>query len=262
MPDQLFLEERRRAILSAIEKQGRVSVKDLSDDLHVSTVTIRQDLRALEAEGFLERTYGGAVRRASAATLPGQPELSFDVRRRRQDAEKQAIGQAAARLVRDGYGVALDASTTAFAITPYLKRFDGLTIVTNSLIIAQQFLDAPRIQVLMPAGRLRRDSVSLTGSSATIPAINLNLGFFGARGLSLTVGYCDITAEEAEMKRALIAHCQQSFVVIDSSKWGSVAPFTYCDAHDAAVITTERAPHEHVEAFRAAGISVETVALR
>lgn len=263
MGEQLFLEERRRAILQTLEKEGRVSVKDLSDSLKVSAVTIRQDLRALEAEGYLERTYGGAVMRASAPSLPGLPELSFDVRRKRHEHEKEVIARRAAEHVRDGYGVALDASTTAFAVTPFLKRFDGLTIVTNSLIIAQQFLDTPRIQVLFPAGRLRRDSISVVGSPASLPSINLNVGFFGARGLSLHAGLCDISADEAEMKRALMAHCVESYVVIDGSKWGNVAPYTYATSREiTGIITSSRAPLEQVEQFRTAGVRVDVVTIK
>lgn len=258
MTQPLFLEERRRMILEYLENNGRVSVKNLSEQLNVSEVTIRQDLRALESEGLLERTYGGAMLRS--ANVPNPPELSFDVRRKKLETEKAAIARAAAGLVRDGYGVALDASTTAFYMTSYLKRFDGLTIVTNSLTIAQQFLDTPRIQVMMPAGRLRRDSIALVGRPTTLPDINLNIGFFGARGLTMQTGVTDISPEEAEMKRALIAHCVQTIVLIDSSKWGQISPFTYVETSKVTqIITSERAAIEHITTFEAAGVSVMRV---
>ncbi len=254
IPEPLFLEERRRNILELLRQRGRVSVKALSEQLHVSAVTIRQDLRALEREGLLERTYGGAVQRTS----PPVSEPAFDLRRERSPAEKIAIGQAAAALVQDGYSVALDASTTAYAITPYLKRFYGLTIVTNSLIIAQQFLDAPRTRVILPGGRLRRDSISIVGNPSSLPHINLNLGFFSASGLSLETGATDINPDEVEMKRALIARCVLPVIVVDSSKWGQIAPYTYLPGHELKhVITTTKAPPGHVGALRQAGIRVD-----
>jgi DeoR/GlpR family transcriptional regulator of sugar metabolism len=256
MTPPLFLEERRRVIMEYLESIGRVSVKSLSEQLDVSEVTIHQDLRALEAEGLLERTYGGAVLRS--ANMPNPTELSFDVRRKKLEAEKVAIARAATALVRDGYGVALDASTTAFYMTPYLKRFDGLTIVTNSLAIAQQFLDAPRIQVILPAGRLRRDSIAIVGRPTTFPDINLNIGFFGARGLTLQTGVTDISPEEADMKRALIGHCLQTIILIDSTKWGQIAPFTYVEMGKITqIITSERAPRDLVAEFQATGVKVQ-----
>ncbi len=256
MAETLFLEERRRTILDDLRKYGRVSVKELSDKLNVSAVTIRQDLRALEDEGLLERTYGGAMLRTSGSA----PEVAFEVRREANQAEKTAMARAAATLVQDGYGIALDASTTAYAISTYLRNFDNLTVVTNSLMIAQQFLDCPRITVILPAGKLRRDSVSIVGSPNSLPDINLNLGFFSARGLTLEAGLTDISAEQAEMKRGLLARCMKAVALIDSSKWGQVLPYTYALAPQMArIITSQRVPREMLDQFRAAGVNVDVV---
>ncbi|MEZ4667940.1 MAG: DeoR/GlpR family DNA-binding transcription regulator [Anaerolineae bacterium] len=257
MNNSLFLEERRHLILEDLKQNGRVSVKILSDKLGVSEVTIRQDLRALEEEGVLERTYGGAMLRSASST---SAELSFDIRRRKHKAEKDAIGRAAAALVRDGYGIALDGSTTSFAMTPYLKPSDGLTIVTNSLMIAQQFLDSPRIRILMPAGRLRQDSISLVGSPETLADINLNLGFFGVRGLAFAAGITELSPEEADMKRAMMKLCYANVVLADSSKWGLVSPYTFAEARDISrIITASGCPPEEVEKFRALSVQVDVI---
>ncbi len=257
MVTPLFLQERRQLILDELKREGRVSVKTLSEKLSVSEVTIRQDLRALEDEGLLERTYGGAVIRSPT---PTSAELSFDTRRRKHRAQKDVIGRAAAALVRDGFGIAIDASTTTFALTPYLKRYDSLTIVTNSLIIAEQFLDAPRVSVVLPAGRLRRDSVSLVGRPDTLPDINLNIGFFGARGISFETGITELNPEEAEMKRAMMARCRTNVIVVDGTKWEQVAPYTYASVRDVSrVVTTTEAPIEAVEQLRSVGVQVDMV---
>jgi len=257
MTDSLFLKERRQLILDDLRRDGRVSVKLLSEKLRVSEVTIRQDLRALEDEGILERTYGGAMLRAATTT---SAELSFDIRRRKRTGEKTSIGRAAAALVKDGYGIALDSSSTAYAITPYLKRLDGLTVVTNSLMVAMQFLDTPRIQVLMPSGRVRPDSIALVSQPQSVPDINLNIGFFGARGVTFEAGITEINPEEAEIKRALMARCITTVIVVDGGKWGEVAPYTQATpAQVARIITTTDAPLHMVEQFRNAGIIVDQV---
>ncbi len=257
MINALFLQERRQLILDDLKRDGRVSVKALSEKLNVSEVTIRQDLRALEDEGILERTYGGAMLRSPSSTAA---ELSFDIRRRKHKGEKDGIGRAAAALVKDGYGVALDSSTTTFAMIPYLKRYDGLTIVTNSLMIAQQFLDSPRIRVLLPGGTLRRDSISLVGNPASLPDINLNVGFFSAQGVTFEAGITEIGPDEAEMKRALMSRCITKVITVDATKWGKVAPYTYASAREIArIITTNTVPEADVHPFRQAGIIIETV---
>jgi DeoR family fructose operon transcriptional repressor len=254
----LFVEERRRAILEQLRQNGRVFVKDLSGQLRVSAVTIRQDLRSLEEDGLLERTYGGAVQRASSGMYP--PELSFDVRQGKQVHAKEVIAAAAAAHVRDSDAIALDASTTSYAMVPYLKQVGRLTIVTNSLVIAQSFLDTPKIQVLMPGGRLRRDSVSLVGKPDFLPGINLNLGFFGTRGITIASGVTESDADEAAMKAAMVAHCMAAIIVADASKWGQVAPYTFAQIDQvASIITTGDAPAELTTALEAAGVRIETV---
>jgi DeoR/GlpR family transcriptional regulator of sugar metabolism len=254
MSEPLFVEERRRAILEELRKNGRVSVKILSEALHVSTVTIRQDLRALEDNGLLDRTYGGAVSRVVEATLP---ELSFHVRQHRRRSEKTAIAQAAAALVQEGYSIALDASTTAFALVPFLKSFNKITVLTNSLVIAQSFLDSPQIQVLLPGGRLRRDSISIVGRPEGLPDVNLNLGFFSGRGVTLAEGVSDVDPDEVTMKQAMVARCISTVIIVDGSKWGQVAPYTVVKPTQIdRIITSQDAPEAFVEQYRRENIEV------
>ena len=255
MRDSLFVEERRRIILDQLRDKGRVSVKDLSEHLQVSAVTIRQDLRALEDEGLLERTYGGAVRHEETAAVP---ELSFHIRLGKKKREKAAIAERAASMVQDGYSVALDASSTANAIAPLLKHLRKLTIVTNSLIIAQSFLDSPHVQVIVPGGRLRRDSISVVGFPLGLPDINFNIGFFGARGVTVVEGVTDIDGDEVTVKRAMVSRCVLPVIVVDGSKWGQVAPFTFMRPEDLRhVITSDDAPEDTVAHFREMGVHVE-----
>jgi len=255
MADVPFVEERREAILEQLRTTGRVSVKTLSAEMGVSPITIRQDLRALEKEGQLTRTYGGAIRPPpNAQTLL---ELSFQVRLRQQQAEKNRIGLAAAAMVKPGTSIALDASTTAYALVPHLKQMDSLTVVTNSLPVAQEFFDSPHVQVFMPGGRLRRDAISLVGRPELLPDINLNLGFFGAVGIEESGGVTDIDPEEVAIKRAMIERCAETVVIADSTKWRRLAPYTVIPTERIAhVISTELADKEVVRRFRALGVKV------
>lgn len=253
----LFAEERRRAIQEFLKQRGRVSVKDLSELLHVSAVTIRQDLRQMEQDGLLERTHGGAV---PPISKPSGPELSFEVRLREKRAEKDAIAHAAAALVSRGDSIALDASTTAYAMIPYLKQHDRLIVVTNSLMIAQGFLDSPQITVYMPGGRLRRDSIDLVANPDSLPEININVGFFGARGISLETGITDSDPDEASIKRGMVTRCQRVVIIADQDKWDKVAPCTVATLDEVdTIITTQGVPISGVRQFEERGITVLTV---
>ena len=259
MPEPLFVEERRRVILGQLKEQGRVSVKNLSAAMNVSAVTIRQDLRALEEVGLLERTYGGAVRRESTSVAP---EMSFHVRVGKLRHEKEAIAAAAAGLIEEGDTVALDASSSVFALVPHLKNFRRLTVITNSLITAQSFLDSPHVAVLLPGGRLRRDSISIVGRPDGLPDVNLNIGFFGARGISLPGGASDVDGDEVAVKHAMVQRCVRAVVLVDGSKWGQVAPYTFIKTeHVTHIITSDAAPTDALAQFRARGIQVDVVPL-
>lgn len=252
------MEERRRTILEKLNVLGRVSVKDLSNLLNVSAVTIRQDLRALEEEQLLERTHGGAVLPLPKTT--DTPELSFDVRQRENRVTKDVIAQEAATRVRSGDSIALDASTTVFAMLPQLKKLERLIIVTNSLMVAQHCLDSPHIEVFMPGGRLRRDSISLVGSPEELPNINLTAGFFGAHGISIETGITESSMEEVNMKQAVMEHCLEKFFVIDEHKWGKIAPYTLADPRTVTeIITSNAVPSATIEPFISKGVTITVV---
>lgn len=258
MATDLFLEERRRLILEQLKREGRVSVKTLSESLKVSAVTIRQDLRTLEESGYLQRTYGGAV---SPVSEQSGPELSFDIRQRRSKNEKTEIARAAVSLIQEDSSIALDASTTAFALIPFLKHFRRLIVVTNSLMVAQNLLDAPQIEVLMPGGRLRRDSIALVDGANMLPNINLNIGFFGTRGISPTVGFTDSDPDEVAIKRALVQRCLKRVIVAHHDKWDRVAPYVFAEPSAASVIvTTPGMAAEMLKPFKALGVEVITTA--
>ncbi|MCU0464229.1 MAG: DeoR/GlpR family DNA-binding transcription regulator [Anaerolineae bacterium] len=258
MSEGLFVEERHRRILEQIRREGRVSVNQLSSGLGVSAVTIRSDLRALQTSGQLKRTYGGAVAVNGEVT---SPELSFDVRLRRNHSEKDAIARAAAHHIQDGDSVMLDASTTAYALIPYLKQRQRLVVVTNSLMVAQAFLDAPQVTVQMPGGRLRRDSISLVGQPDALPDIHINIGVFGTRGVSLTVGITDSDPDEVTMKRAMLERCLHVMVVAHPDKFDKVAPFAFAPVERVhTLVTTAGAPPNTIEALRGAGVVVELAA--
>lgn len=247
------LAERRKDILAVLEQEGQLSVLDLSARFEVSEVTIRQDLQALSQQGLLLRTRGRAV--ATSA----MPEFSFDVRQQQYAAQKVRIGQAAARLVNAGDTIILDASTTAQALIPYLKNLSELTVITNGLKAAISLLDAPQIQVILPGGNLRRESISLIGrmQDDLLAGVNVQLGFFGARGVTVEEGLTDVNLTEVTMKAVMAARCRRVVGLVDSRKWGNVAAATFAtlDQID-TIITDSEAPAELVLAFRQRGIEV------
>ena len=253
----LYLAERRRSIAELLQAQGRVTVSELSQRFGVSEVTIRADLQALAEQKLLVRTHGGAV---AAANNLG--ELALTLRRQRQVKEKSRIGQAGAARIADGDAVFLDSSSTSLAIAHHLKQHRYVTVVTNSLEIVHELLDAPAVEVVMVGGVLQRETASLVGAYGldAIQNFNLQKGFFGAHGIDALAGLTDVSAEEAAVKRPLAALCRQVIAVLDATKWGRVGLASFAGLEQVGVIITDaEAPAPLVAQMQAAGIEVVLV---
>ena len=254
---ELFLEERRQEIVSRINRNGRVSVTELSRQLGVSEVTIRADLQALVERDLIIRTHGGAI-----PAKGNVYDLALNRRRQQQVTEKSRIGQAAAAMVADGDAILLDSSSTALTIAPHLKNRRQLTIITNSLAVAQTVQDWPSITVVMPGGTLQNDTASLIGIDGLeiLRKYNIQRGFFGAHGLALVEGLTDVSAEEAEVKREMVAMCRQTIALLDSTKWGRVGLASFAQLKEIdTIITDADAPAELLEQVSGFGIQVMVV---
>lgn len=256
-PLELYLEERRRAILDLVNATGRTSVAELSDRFGVSEVTIRADLQALAERRLVVRTHGGAV-----PTGNSMDELALVLRRQRQVKEKSRIGEAGAHLVADGEAIFLDSSSTSLAIAHHLKRHQHLTVVTNGLEVARELLDAPAVELVMVGGILQRDTVSLVGAHglANLDEFHLSKGFFGAHGISVEAGLTDVSPDEAAVKRPLVARCREVIAVLDGTKWGRIGVASFAQlATVTRVVTDASAPAEQMAPIEAAGIDVMVV---
>lgn len=255
--DDLYLAERRRAIVELVQTQGRVAVTELSQRFGVSEVTIRADLQALAEQKLLVRTHGGAVRMDN-----NLEELALTLRRQRQVKEKDRIGRAGAEQIEDGDAIFLDSSSTSLAIAHHLKGRRYLTVVTNSLEVVHELFNAPGVDVVLMGGVLQRETASFVGAHGleAIGELNVQKGFFGAHGIDLVAGLTDVSPDEAAVKRPIAAMCRQVIAVLDATKWGrvGVASFASIDKVN-TIITDAGAPGDLVTTFRSRGIKIVVV---
>jgi len=232
-----FRNERREKIMGLLLANRRMSVEELSRQLHVTGATIRADLEALHRQNRVLRTFGGAV-------IPQEANLSempTDVRLRKQVPEKQTIGRAAAALVQDGMVVALDASTTSLAMSYFLKNRKSLTLITNSLLIASHLVDAPGVNVILPGGTLRHESSSIVGPESVdfLSRMEAELCFMGVHSLHITKGLGEVSQTEMEVKRALASISRKVVVLADSTKWNRVSAAYFWPLEKVDTIFTE-----------------------
>ncbi|MCJ1672532.1 DeoR/GlpR family DNA-binding transcription regulator [Rathayibacter sp. VKM Ac-2929] len=250
--------ERRFEMRLLAEKQGFVSVADLSDRLGVSVVTVRSDLDRLAGEGTVQRVRGGAV-----PTGERSGERSFEEGLASASDEKAAIGREAAASVVSGESVILDVGTTTLAIAHALVARDDLrdvTVVTNGLSIALALEPAiPRFTVVVTGGTLRPLQHSLVEplASEVLERIRADVVFVGCTGVHPEAGVTNVNLPEATLKRRMLHAATRRVVVADSSKLGVVDLGRVAGTEEFdRLLTGASAGDAVVERLEAAGLAV------
>lgn len=230
--------QRRSEIMALLERDRIVRVSHLVSALGVSDMTIRRDLLALHERGALEKVHGGAVVRAEPSTA----EPGFQAKSARQMAQKEAIAARAAQLVHPGSAIAVSAGTTTFAFARHLVAIPGLTVVTNSVWVADLLHGArvPSHTVLLTGG-VRTPSDALVGpmAIAALRSLHLDTVFMGVHGMDADAGFSTPNLLEAETNRAMIASGRRLVVVADSTKWGVVGLSSMAALSKASALITD-----------------------
>jgi DeoR family transcriptional regulator of aga operon len=250
-------EERRRFILEILNRDGRVLVVDLARHFRTSQVTIRKDLDALEANGRIQRSHGGAL--PSRESALEDPTLREKEKLHRK--EKLQIAGAAVKMVREGQVVILDSGTTTTAIARALRKFENLTIITNAVNIAAE-LSGSSLDVILTGGSLRKNSFSLVGPIAeeTLHRLNADILFLGVDGFDVHHGLTTPNLLEAKVNRAMMNVSKFVVAVCDSSKFGRRTLSSIAPPSDVQCLITDKGiPKADLAAIKKHGILVEIV---
>jgi DeoR/GlpR family transcriptional regulator of sugar metabolism len=230
--------ERRARILAELERQGSVRVRQLVPLLGVSDMTVRRDLDALQSEGQLFKVHGGATRHAEGST----DEPGFGAKSSLRRVEKEAIAVRAVALVEPGSAVAIGAGTTTYAMARHLTEIPRLTVVTNSVRVADLLHGQGRSDwTVLLTGGLRTPSDALVGPLAinALRSLHTDLVFMGTHGMDPSTGFTTPNLMESETNRALVACARCLVVVADSSKWGVTGLSSFAALPDADVLVTD-----------------------
>ena len=229
--------QRQTAILEHVRTHGGVRVAQLVRRFGVSDMTIRRDLEALAKRGLIAKVHGGAT-----AIVPHTTdEPGFAAKSKQRQFEKEAIAAQAARLVEPGTAVGISAGTTTWRLAPRLVDVPDLTIVTNSIPVADVFYRAGRAdQTVILTGGMRTPSDALVGpfAVATIRSLNFDQIFLGVHGMSQR-GLTTPNVMEAGTQRALLDCARQRIVLADHTKWDALGLSTICPLSDVDILITD-----------------------
>ena len=250
----MLKEERQYLILEKLQRNRQVTVAGLSAALGVSEVTIRRDLREMDAQGKLQRAHGGAI---AAEPAPAEPPVVQ--RRARTKHCKEYIGREAAALVADGESVFVGSGSTTACVARHLVGHKNLTVVTNALSVANELAGAAGVTVVVTGGMMRQSELSLVGHIAeqSLREVRVDKVIMGMQAISLEAGMTNDYLPEVMTDRTILEMAPDLIVVADHTKFGKVASaFIAPIDRITTLITDSEVPAEWVSDLEEVGIRV------
>lgn len=230
--------QRHERIVQEVRMRGAARVADLSELLNVSDMTVRRDLDVLDEAGLVVKVHGGAT----AAAEHTSDEPGFEAKSLRNTREKAAIARAGADMVKEGSAIGITAGTTTWRLAAELTSVGDLTVVTNSVRVAEVFNATPRPdRTMILTGGVCTPSDALVGpiAVAALGTIHVDTLFLGVHGMSERAGFSTPNMLEADTNRAFVAASEQLVVLADHTKCGVTGLSTFAKLGEADVLVTD-----------------------
>lgn len=252
----MFMEERHAAILQQLNANGKVTVRNLAQQFGVKEDCIRKDLRILENDGKLKRTYGGAI-------LSQDYPLQRDVidRRTTHVEEKKIIAAKAASMIRDHETIFLDISTTNIMVARNLvEQHKRLIVVSNMIDILQTLAESSTITAVGTGGKMYRTINGFMGIEAAeaIRRYSFDQAFIGSCGIDITdKTITTLGGEDGLTKSTAIKASRHRYIVMESEKFYYNECYKFAHFDDINGIISDRLPNEEMQkALRKAGVEL------
>jgi len=250
--------ERQERLAQMLDQKGTLTIAEISSTFGVSEATVRRDLASLASQNMIRRVHGGAMRRLAVATSEA-PILQ----RQEENVEiKQRIGRAAVRLIKNGETVLLIGGSTGTAVARELADRHDLTLVTDSLMVANELMQRDSHKVILIGGMIDSAELAVRGTlaRAMLAELQVDKVILGTKAISAQRGLSAESAEEAEILRAFLHAGNQVIVVTDSSKFRQnalvrVAPIDAIHT----LVTDTNIPPDALTAIQEKGVFVVTV---
>ncbi|MDR1193048.1 MAG: DeoR/GlpR family DNA-binding transcription regulator [Peptococcaceae bacterium] len=251
-------DQRRDNILALLEEKTSLTVKDLSDLLAVSEMTVRRDLLKMEKEGIVQRSFGG-VSQAKGLIL----EQAIPMRAANMPNAKRRMAALAAGLIDDGDSVALDTGTTISELAKCVAK-KNIFVVTSSIHVAIAASQGAAT-VRLSGGELNKTLFTLFGPAAEehYKSLNYKYAFVGAAGISLTEGVTEFKEDAAALKRAILGQARIKALLADHTKFGEAKLFRAEALSAFDILITDKTPSkEYLDYFQENNIRVITTAAK
>jgi DeoR/GlpR family transcriptional regulator of sugar metabolism len=183
-------------------------------------------------------------------------------REKEGDEAKQAIGAAAALLLKSGEFVVVDAGTTPLAVVRHLPPDLKLTVATHSIPALESLAENPGVECEMIGGRFHKLGRCAVGADTVdgYRKLRPDTCILGASGVHPAAGVTTFPGEGAEVKRSMVANAARVILVILGDRLGTVAPYLTASLSQITRLVTDRgASSESVRALRELGVELTVV---
>lgn len=235
----MLANDRHNKILEMLERDGSVRNSKLVTIFEVSLETVRRDLDFLEKQGLLQKVHGGAILNSKNRENVNQ---TYTIRETKNIEEKREIAALALKFINEGETIALNSSTTSIEIARLIKdRYSSLTVVTNSLRIAEELADRKGINLILAGGIYNKTEFAFLGeiTERFLSEFIVDKAFVSVGGISLKRGITDFLIDEVIVERKMIKIAEEAIILADSSKIGSNSLIKICDMEDIDFIITD-----------------------
>ncbi len=249
----MLQKERLELILEELKKRGTLSLKEIVLLTDSSRDTARRDILRLAQSDIVDRTYGGI-------SLPNTFNRldEYLIREEDADAEKEVLAKTASQLIGDDSYVYLDISTTISHIPRNMKASKNVTVITNSLDIADQLIRNTKCKTKLLGGTLNPITRSVVGNKPMLEmdAYNFDYAFISAAGIDAS-GIYYAYDEDIAFKRKIRNQTKSLVLLLDSSKIGLRHNYKCLNFEDIDVLVVEgRLPKEVERIVAANNVSI------
>ena len=208
--------------------------------MDVSEMTVRRDLDALENQGLVVRTHGGAVLADPNNSVDYPYILGEQITLHTR--EKNLIGIHAATLVQPNQTIFLDSGTTTPFVARNLNPELPITVLCYTFTNAMEFYPRKNTNLILLGGLFHRDSNIFHSieNYALIRNTRADIAFISAAGVDPEMGLTTFFDYEATIKREMIRSAKQIVLVADSTKFGHLSHNHFGDLDVVDKIITDK----------------------
>ena len=230
--------KRREKIMEIISERGVITVGALAETFDVSTQTIRRDIDKMCEGDALRRRHGWVELAERLLNTP------FDQRAGTKLAEKRGIGEAAAEMIPDGSTLFISIGSTPLSVARALRRRKGLTVITNNLSAAMALCDEATNRIILPGGEVRLPDRDILGAEVLdiFGRYRAEFGIFGVAGVATDGGLLEFHTAEVQARETIRQNAKTSILVLDSTKFGRLAPAAGENIADMDHVILDRRP--------------------